>query len=114
MKALIWSDEIHQLHWSMLKSVLWVVALLPASDFLLQLWQSSEGSSQIFVGFVAISMFAALSILGFVFALLTLSAKLAQENLFSILERRLLQAYRYIPMLVMMSIMSYLASQWQY
>ena len=32
MKALILSDEINQFHWSMLKSVLLVLSILPASQ----------------------------------------------------------------------------------
>ncbi|WP_139853174.1 hypothetical protein [Acinetobacter pullicarnis] len=111
MKALIWSDEVNQLHWSMLKSVVFILALLPANDFLLQLWQSTEGSSQIFIGFTVISVFSALSILGFIFALLASTLKLTEEHLFSVVERRVLQVYRYIPMLLLMVILSYLATQ---
>ena len=111
MKALIWSDEVNQLHWSMLKSVVVILALLPANDFLLQLWQSTEGSSQIFIGFTVISVFSALSILGFIFALLASTLKMTKENLFTVVERRVLQVYRYIPMLLLMVILSYLATQ---
>lgn len=111
MKAFILSDEVNQLHCTILKSVLFILALLPASIFLLDLWQHTEGSSQIFIGFAAISVFSALSILGFIFALLASTLKLTEEKLFSALERRVLQVYRTIPMLFMMGIMSYLATR---
>lgn len=49
MKALILGDEINQFHWSMLKSVLLVLSMLPISQGIVHLWQSTEGSSQIMV-----------------------------------------------------------------
>ena len=56
MKALILSDEINQFHWAMLKSVLLILSLLPISQGILHVWNSTEGSSQIMVGFFAISL----------------------------------------------------------
>lgn len=109
MKALFLSDEINQFHASMLKSVLLIIALLPAAHALHQLWQNTEGSSQIIVGFVSISLFSALSILGFICALWALSLKLKSQT--TALERRVVQVYRYVPMLFLMSMMSYLATQ---
>ena len=52
MKTLIVMDEINQFHWSMLKAVLWVFSLLPVSQGLWQVWQMTEGSSQIMLGFL--------------------------------------------------------------
>lgn len=110
MKALFLSDEINQFHASMLKSVLLIIALLPAAHGLHQLWQSTEGASQIIVGFVSISLFSALSILGFMCALWAQNLKLQQQPN-TALERRVVQAYRYVPMLFLMSLMSYLATK---
>ena len=53
MKALFISNEINQFHWAMLKSVLLVLSILPVSQGILHLWQSTEGSSQIMVEPVA-------------------------------------------------------------
>ena len=50
MKALILSDEINLFHWSVLKSVLLILSILPLSQGILHVWQSTEGSSQIMVG----------------------------------------------------------------
>ena len=69
MKALFIADEINQFHWSMLKSVLLILSLLPLSQFFISLWQHTDGSSQIMVGFMAISVFSAISIISFCSAL---------------------------------------------
>ncbi len=81
MKALILSDEINQFHWSMLKSVLLVLSILPASQGILHLWQTTEGSSQIMVGFFAISMMSTLFVLCFWSALKRLSYSLNRNRL---------------------------------
>ena len=47
MKALILSDEINQFHWSMLKSVLLVLSILPASQGILHLWQTTEAAARL-------------------------------------------------------------------
>ena len=57
MKALTLLDEMSQFHWSMLKSVLLILSMLPVAQGVLSVWQSTEGSSQIMVGFFAISLF---------------------------------------------------------
>jgi hypothetical protein len=108
MKALILSDEINQFHWSMLKSVLLVLSLLPMSQAFLNLWQSTEGSSQIMAGFFAISLFSALTLLSFWFALQATVLKLEQEEM-STLEHGIVQLYRYVPMLFLASMLSYLS-----
>ncbi|TCM70916.1 hypothetical protein EC844_101190 [Acinetobacter calcoaceticus] len=111
MKALLCSDDIHHLHGSMLKSVMLVMALLPAGQFLLEMWQSTSGGSQIIVGFIAVSLFSALSILGFISALLASQVVLEQQRIASMLELRVLQAYRHLPMLFLMAMLSYWATQ---
>lgn len=108
MKALFWSDEINQTHWTMLKSALLILSLLPVSHVLLQLWLEAEGASQIMIGFVAISLFSALSILGFISALLITVLKLKQTALFTVSEQRIMQLYRYVPMFLLLVMMSYL------
>ncbi|WP_286831442.1 hypothetical protein, partial [Acinetobacter sp. UBA3132] len=65
MKALIIRDEINQFHWTMLKSVFLVLSILPVSQAVLYLWQSTEGSSQIMVGFFALSLMSSLLALCF-------------------------------------------------
>ncbi|EMX6336266.1 hypothetical protein ACETI2_000323 [Acinetobacter baumannii] len=51
MKAFLVLDELNQFHWAMLKSVLLILALLPIAEVSLKLWLSTEGSSQIMIGF---------------------------------------------------------------
>ncbi|TCB72368.1 hypothetical protein E0H88_02035 [Acinetobacter sp. ANC 4216] len=110
MKAFIISDEINQFHWAMLKSVLLILSLLPISQGILNLWNATEGSSQIMVGFFAISLFSALFVLCFWSALKATVLKLKQEQS-SVLEQSIVSIYRYIPMLLLASMISYLVTQ---
>ncbi|MGC3818733.1 hypothetical protein [Acinetobacter sp. G11] len=110
MKAFIISDEINQFHWAMLKSVLLILSLLPISQGILNLWNATEGSSQIMVGFFAISLFSALFVLCFWSALKATVLKLKQEQS-SVLEQSIVSIYRYIPMLFLASMISYLVTQ---
>ncbi|AYA03542.1 hypothetical protein BEN74_12425 [Acinetobacter sp. WCHAc010034] len=110
MKALILADEINQFHWSMLKSVLLVLSILPLSQGALHLWQSTEGSSQIVVGFFAASLLSTLFVLSFWSALKATAAKLEQQHE-TAFEHAVVQAYRYLPMLSLAGMLAYLASQ---
>ncbi|GAA5180260.1 hypothetical protein GCM10023345_01200 [Acinetobacter kookii] len=110
MKAFIISDEINQFHWTMLKSVLLILSLLPISQGILNLWNATEGSSQIMVGFFAISLFSALFVLCFWSALKATVLRLKQEQS-SVLEQSIVSIYRYIPMLFLASMISYLVTQ---
>ena len=110
MKALLLSDEISLFHWSMLKSVLLILSLLPVSQTFLNLLQGADASSQIMIGFLAVSMFSALSILSFYSALNMMSTKL--KTVFSSwVELYALKVYRYVPMLLLAVMVSYLALQ---
>lgn len=109
MKALFWSDEINQTHWTMLKSALLILSLLPVSHLLLQLWQGAEGASQIVIGFVAVTVLSSLTILGFISALLITVLQLKNSEVFTLLEQRIMQAYRYFPMLLLSLMLSYLS-----
>lgn len=110
MKALLLSDEINHFHWSMLKSVLLVLSLLPLSHFFMQLWAITEGGSQIVVGFMAISVFSACAILSFHSAL-NATVQNIQDLESSLLEQSVVKAYRYVPMLSLTVMISYLATQ---
>ena len=110
MKTLILSDEINQFHWSMLKSVLLILSLLPVAQGILYLWQSTEGSSQIMVGFFAISLMSSLLALSFYSALKATVAKLKPEQI-SVLEQLVIRIYCYIPMLSLAAMLSYLVTQ---
>lgn len=111
MKALLLSDEINQFHWSMLKSVLLILSLLPLSQFFYTLWQTTDGSSQIMVGFMAISVFSAISIVSFCCALNASVMRMEQEQSASSFEQVIVKYYRYIPMLSLAAMLSYLATQ---
>ena|SRR5690606_9279659 len=110
MKALMIGDEINQFHWSMLKSVLLVLSILPVSQGMLHLWQTTEGSSQIMVGFFALSLMSSLLALCFWSALKATVIDLKQEQI-SMLERTVIQLYRYLPMLSLASMLSYVTVQ---
>lgn len=110
MKALMIADEISQFHWAMLKSVLLILSLLPTSQGILTLWHATEGSSQIMVGFFAISVFSALLLLCFWSALKATVLSLKQQQI-SALEQRVVKIYSYIPMLFLAAMMSYLVTQ---
>lgn len=111
MKALFIADEINQFHWSMLKSVLLILSLLPLSQFFISLWQYTDGSSQIMVGFMAISVFSAISIISFCSALQASVMNLDQDEQPSAFEQAVVKLYRYVPMLSLAVMMSYLATQ---
>lgn len=110
MKVLVLSDEINQFHWSVLKSVLLVLSILPLSQGILHIWQSTEGSSQIMVGFFALSLFSSLFILSFWSALQATVLKLKQQQI-TAFEQRIIGLYRYVPMLSLVAMMSYLVTQ---
>ena len=109
MKAFFMLDELNQFHWAMLKSVLLILTLLPISEGALTLWQTTEGSSQIMIGFFALSMLSAWFVLCFLSALKTTVWN--HVDLISKYEQFLFKAYRYIPMLFLSSLVAYLSVQ---
>lgn len=109
MKAFFILDELNQFHWSMLKSVFLILSLLPISEAALSLWQTTEGSSQIMIGFFALSMFSALFVLCFLSALKT--SVWDNNELVSKYEQLLFKTYRSIPMLFLSSLVAYLSVQ---
>jgi len=109
MKALILSDEINQFHWSMLKSVLLILSILPLSQGILHLWQTTEGSSQIMVGFFALSLVSSLFILSFWSALKATVLNLKNSSM-SAFEQNIVKIYRYIPMFFLAGMISYIAA----
>ena len=109
MKAFFMLDELNQFHWTMLKSVLFILSLLPISEGALSLWQTTEGSSQIMIGFFALSMLSAWFVLCFLSALKT--TVWDNQEMISRYEQLLFKVYRYIPMLFLTSLVAYLAVQ---
>jgi hypothetical protein len=110
MKALTLLDEMSQFHWSMLKSVLLILSMLPVAQGVLSVWQSTEGSSQIMVGFFAISLFSTWAVLSFWSALKATVLTLEQVQI-TALEQKVVMFYRYTPMLFLAGMVSYLVSQ---
>ena len=109
MKAFFMLDELNQFHWTMLKSVLFILSLLPISEGALSLWQTTEGSSQIMIGFFALSMLSAWFVLCFLSALKTTVCD--NQEMISKYEQLLFKVYRYIPMLFLSSLVAYLSVQ---
>ena len=110
MKALFFSDEIYQFHWSMLKSVLLVLSLFPISQGILTVWQMADVTSQIMIGFVALSLFSAVLILSFYSALRITILNIMVKEQISNAEQVIISIYRSIPMLSLAAMLSYLAA----
>ena len=108
MKAFVISDQITQFHWAMLKSVVLILTVLPMIQGALILWQHTEGSSQIMVGFVSLSIVTAWSVVCFLKAL---KATLWQCRGLLHTEQVVFKLYRYVPMLFLSSLAAYLATQ---
>ena len=107
MKAFVLSDEITQFHGAMLKSVLLILTILPLMNGAATLWQHTDGSSQIMIGFFALSMLSAWFVLCFLSALKT--TVWDNQEMISRYEQLLFKAYRYIPMLFLSSLVAYLS-----
>ncbi|MFU8926157.1 hypothetical protein [Acinetobacter puyangensis] len=105
MRAFLITDQLNQLHWAMLKSIAVILAILPISHILLQAMQNAEGSSQIMIGFFALSILSTNCIVSFVAALqiTTWQNNLAQNKS----ERVLFKIYQQIPMLFLTAILVY-------
>lgn len=109
MKAFLILDELTQFHWVMLKSVLLILGLLPIAEVSLKLWMSTEGSSQIMIGFFALSIVSAWLMVSF-FAALKASVWQAKQ-ISTQYEQLLFKAYRYVPMVFLSSLVAYLSLQ---
>ncbi len=109
MKAIILDDEVNQFHWVMLKAVFLVLSVLPVSHLLFSLWSATEGSSQIMVGFFFLSLFSSLLLISFYSALRALEQHCEFAEHEPVLQKYLVQSYRYLPMLSLASLLSYLA-----
>ena len=109
MKAFVLSDEITQFHWAMLKSVLLILTILPLMNGAVTLWQHTEGSSQIMIGFFALSVISAWLVVCFLTALKATLWQVQTQH--SVMEQKIFQAYRYVPMLFLSSLVAYLTSQ---
>ncbi|MFE1633959.1 hypothetical protein ACFMJW_13645 [Acinetobacter baumannii] len=109
MKAFLVLDELNQFHWAMLKSVLLILALLPIAEVSLKLWLSTEGSSQIMIGFFALSIVSAWLMVSFFTALKT--SVWQTKQMASKYEQLLFKAYRYAPMVFLSSLVAYLSLQ---
>ena len=92
----------------MLKSVVLVLSLLPLSQVFLHLLQSTDASSQIMLGFLARSIFSAVTLISFYSALSATVIPIHQQQA-SLFEKHIIQIYRYVPMLFLAGMLSYLA-----
>ena len=106
MKAFFILDELNQLHWAMLKSVLLILSLLPIGEGALTLWQAADGSSQIVIGFFMLTLFSAWLMICFISALKT--SVWHFHHIMSTYEQYLFKIYRAIPMLFLSGLVAYL------
>ena len=109
MKAFFLLDELNQFHWAMLKSVLLILSLLHVCEGALNLWQTAEGSSQIVIGFFAISLLSTWFIVCFLSALKTSIWNIS--NLIPKYEQFIFKAYRALPMFFLSGLVAYLTVQ---
>lgn len=96
MKAFLVLDELNQFHWAMLKSVLLILALLPIAEVSLKLWLSTEGSSQIMIGFFCLKYCKRLVNGELLYRIKT--SVWQTKQMASKYEQLLFKAYRYVPM----------------
>lgn len=108
MKVLFLSDEVNQLHWSVLKALCFVLSLLPLSQSAITLWSLSDASSQIMVAFLSISVLSSVWLVTFFNALQLTVVSLAHLNL-SPLETQLIRIYRQVPMMTLAGMMAYMS-----
>ena len=108
MKALFLSDEVNQLHWSVLKALCFVLSLLPLCQSAITLWSLSDASSQIMVAFLSISVLSSVWLVTFFNALQLTVVSLAHLNL-SPLETQLIRIYRQVPMMTLAGMMAYMS-----
>lgn len=108
MRSLLMSDSLNQLHWTMLKSILVILALIPISNTLVGLLATAEGSSQIMIGFFTLSMMSASCILAFIAALK--STVIECDLVETKAQKAMFKVYRQIPMVFFVSILMYLIS----
>lgn len=108
MKALFLSDEVNQLHWSVLKALCFVLSLLPLSQSAITLWSLSDASSQIMVAFLSISVLSSVWLVTFFNALQLTVVSLAHLNL-SPLETQLIRIYLQVPMMTLAGMMAYMS-----
>jgi len=111
MKTLL-LDDVHELHWKMLKSVCLIASLLPAKHVADVLWHVSHAESQIVLGFFALSLFASCASLGFIGALIILT--LSVNDIKHPFEQRIIRIYQHLPMLFLAGVVTYLVMNFQY
>ena len=104
-------EPINQLHWRILKTIILILGILPAQQGYMHLWQMSHESSQIVLGFFAISLFFSWLSLGFICALQMLQLPLSTV-VFSDVEQRLIRYYKQVPMLLFVVLTAYLSSNY--
>lgn len=114
MNMEIFKEPINQLHWRILKTVLFILSILPAQEGYMQLWKISHESSQIILGFFAVSLFCSWLSIGFIWALQMLQQP--SSIVISDVEQRLIKYYRQVPMLFFVMLVAYLSSNgmWEF
>ncbi|MGI3303857.1 hypothetical protein ACRVDE_00005 [Acinetobacter baumannii] len=92
-------------------SLLIIIWLLKLSHLMFEfaLWLSTEGSSQIMIGFFALSIVSAWLMVSFFTALKT--SVWQTKQMASKYEQLLFKAYRYVPMVFLSSLVAYLSLQ---
>ncbi|MEB3767013.1 hypothetical protein [Acinetobacter sp. MD2] len=108
MKTKILSIPVHQLHRKVLKTVLIILAILPIAQVYVHLWHISHASSQIVLGFFAVSLLCSSFMVGFICALQVLHLPLLAE--LTALEQRIVTYYQRVPMLFFVILVAYISS----
>lgn len=110
MKSFIFSEETYRIHRALLKSILLTLSLLPLTGQLEQLWQMTGGSSQIILGFFALTLLSALLSVCFYTALKV--SLLPFSHLSDHKEQWIFRIYRLLPMWFLVTMLAYLSYEW--
>ncbi|KHV69834.2 hypothetical protein RR16_12930 [Acinetobacter baumannii] len=89
--------------------IIWLLKLSHLMFEFAKLWLSTEGSSQIMIGFFALSIVSAWLMVSFFTALKT--SVWQTKQMASKYEQLLFKAYRYVPMVFLSSLVAYLSLQ---
>ncbi|KAA8733925.1 hypothetical protein F4V57_07705 [Acinetobacter qingfengensis] len=109
MRTFFLPDELSRMHWAVLKTVFLTFLILPISHFLAQMIGSVQGSSQIMVGFIGISLISATIIIAFTAALkMTIWQTSIAVNP---TQQIVLRLYRHVPMLFFVSLFAFALCQ---
>lgn len=108
MRISFLADQVNQLHWSVLKNCALSMALLPLAQ-LLPMWLAQySGAEQMMMAFIAISLWGAVALIAFIYAL-----QMTREILSGVENKTqyyLVSIYCHLPMMIFAILMSFIVT----